>query len=694
MILLTYAWLTFSLSTTLAQEYPRKEIDLDRFVQELFSQQDDDVNYEDLYESLFQLYSTPLNLNTATRDELAATYLLSENQLNRFFAYRATTGKLLSVYELQAIPGFDLPTIYRLLPFIEVQDNGLQADTRSLWKRITDEPNNSLLLRYSRTVEQKKGFSAPDTSSSGNISQRYLGQPGSLYARYRINHSKDFSFGFTVEKDAGEQLIWQPATRRYGTDFLSFHAVLENRGRWKSIAIGDYQLQAGQGLLLSAGFAVGKGSETITTIRRNHLGIRPYTSVLESGFFRGAAATYNLGRVDVTGFYSNARRDAIIGSTDSLSAEDDYFESAQITGFHRTLNEVAGKGNVREQTVGTTALYQSRNNQLQVGGTIIHTSYSADLIRKPTSYNQFEFTAKRNDNAGLHYSYLWQNINFFGEIARSKSGGMGLVSGFISSLTPRIELAMLYRRYDKDFHSFYGNAFGENTRNVNEHGLYWGIKITPIRKVIFSAYYDQFRFPWLKYRVDAPSGGYEYLARLAYRPTKTVLLYAQYREETKEINQQDNTTPMDFLAPATKRSYIFNIDYPATKYILLKSRVQGSSYQQSNAPTFGYAVIQDITVELGKLKVSTRVALFDTDDYDNRQYVYEKDVLYAFSIPAYYQRGIRNYALLQYQVNRKTDLWLRYAKTSLRNQDTIGSGLEEINAPHKTEVKMQVRYKF
>jgi hypothetical protein len=253
---------------------------------------------------------------------------------------------------------------------------------------------------------------------------------------------------------------------------------------------------------------------------------------------------------------------------------------------------------------------------------------------------------------------------------------------------------MLYRRYSRNFHSFYGNAFSENTRNINESGMYWGIKLLPVRKVTFSAYYDQFRFPWLKFGVDAPSSGYEYLCRLAYKPTKTILMYAQFREESKEKNQANNHTPLDFLAPARKRNYLFNVDYLAAKYLSLRSRVQFSSYFQTSQPTFGYAIIQDVNARFGRLELSTRFALFDTDDYNNRQYVYEKDVLYTFSLPAYFHRGSRSYVVAQYQVSKKIDVWLRYARTYLRDQKKISSGLEEINAPHKTEVKMQVRYRI
>jgi hypothetical protein len=680
---------------TLAQEYPRKEINIDAFVQDLFSQQEEDLDYEDLYESLFQLYTHPLNLNTATRDELAATYILSEEQLNHFFNYRKFNGRLLTIYELQAIPGFDLSTIYKLLPFVEVHDEGLQADNRSFWERIKTEPNHYLLLRFDQVLETKKGYTPPDTSSRGELSQRYAGSPGRMYARYRISHSKDFSFGCTAEKDAGEQLVWQPSTRRYGADFFSFHAMLQNKGRWKNITIGDYQMQAGQGLVLSSGFAVGKGAETITTVRRNNLGTRPYSSVLEQGFFRGVSATYAIKQFDITAFYSHVRRDAkLITANDTIAESEDYITSLQSTGFHRTASEIGAKGNVAERVRGANILYNHSGKNLQIGSTFIHTYYNTQLVRKPTSYNQFEFNGRQNYITAINYSYVWQNFNFFGEAARSQSGGTGLITGFVSSLTPKVELAMLYRNYSKDFHSFYGNAFGENTRNINERGMYWGIKLQPIRKITLAGYYDKFSFPWLRYRVDAPSQGYEYLGRISYKPTKTTLLYAQYREESKEMNRYNNTTPIDFLAHTMRKNFLFNIEYPAARYISLKSRVQGSSFRQSNGPSFGYAMVQDVAVDLGKWKASTRFALFDTDDYDNRQYVYEKDVLYAFSIPAYYGRGTRKYLLLQYQVSKKLEVWARYARTDLQNQKRISSGLEEINKPHRTEVKVQVRYKM
>ncbi|NJL12134.1 MAG: helix-hairpin-helix domain-containing protein [Microscillaceae bacterium] len=240
---LGFIYLAWSLP---AQEYPRREVDLDEFILELFPVQDEDLDYEEIYEALFQYYRQPLHLNQATREELQSLYVLSERQINALLAHREQFGDLVSIYELQTIPDFDLGTIYKLLPFAQIRDTGRKS--LPLWKRILEEDNNYLLLRYDRVLETQRGFTDQATPST-----TYLGSPGRIYARFRVSHPRDFSLGFTLEKDNGEQLIWDAETRRYLADFISFHAYFENKGRFKKIALGDYQIQAGQGLVLSGG---------------------------------------------------------------------------------------------------------------------------------------------------------------------------------------------------------------------------------------------------------------------------------------------------------------------------------------------------------------------------------------------------------------------------------------------------------
>ncbi|WP_291727199.1 hypothetical protein [Bernardetia sp.] len=679
------------------KRYSTEKADFDILVQELFPVQEEDIDYSDLYESLFQFFIQPLDLNKANRNDLISTFLLSETQIEDFLNHRERYGKLLSIYEIQSIPSWDEMTIERIVPFVTVTESTIQQDTRSLFQRILAEKNKTLLIRYSRVLEEQRGYTTDTTGAT-----RYLGSPNRVYTRMRISHLNDFSLGFTLEKDAGEQFIWDTETKRYGFDFMSAHLVVHNQGKFKTIALGDYQLQFGQGLIFGAGFAAGKGSETINTTRRSTQGVRPYTSVLETNFQRGAAATYNIGQFDITGFYSRVGEDGGASrlALDTLNdgQESDLISSLIATGFHRTPSEIEKKDNFIRTDAGGNITYKDKQNNLELGATVSYTAYDKTLQRNDRLYNRFEFNGKNNYNFGINYSYSWRNMSFFGEAARSKSGGMGLISGVMFSLARPLEMAMLYRNYDRDFHTFYGAAFGEGSRPINERGFYWGIKYKPSKKWQLTAYYDRFRFPWMRFLVDAPSGGHEYLARLTYRPSRSIQLYGQFRQEVREKNYRneddDNVSNFNTVRPYTRRNYQLNCDYKAEEIVSLRARVQFSSYEHVTNPTQGYVIVQDVNLDFGKVRFSTRFALFDTDDYENRQYVYEKDVLYYFFIPAYYGRGFRNFYMVQLKAGKKIDIWAKWAYTKYRDQETIGSGLEQINGDLRNDIRIQMRLKF
>jgi len=683
-----------------AQELPRRAPDLDRLTQELFAEiQSDQVPYEDLYETLLQYYQTPANLNAASREELRALLLLSETQITNLLKHREATGPLLSLYELQAVPGWDLRVIYRVLPFVTVQSTDPNRARGLLWQRIKNEENNALFLRYERVLQQRKGYSAVDTFQ-GRPTQRYLGTPDKLLVRYRVSHAHDFSLGFSAEKDAGEPLVWQPSQGRFGPDYLSAHFFLQERGRLKALALGDYQLQFGQGLLLSSGLAVGKGAETITALRRSSVGVRPYSALLENTFFRGAAATYQLTpRWEATAFASRKNVDANLQqATDSLTQFDEFGTSLLYTGFHRTATELANRHNLSETVGGGNLGYLSHNGNLALGFTAVGTHYGTSLLKRNEPYNRYEFSGKDNLALGLHYSYVWRNLLLFGETARTTGGGLGTLNGVLASLGPLVDASVLVRHYDANFHTFYGNALSENTRNINESGLYLGLKIRPIARWEVSAYFDQFRFSWLRYRVGAPSQGDDALLRVAFTPSKTSLLYAQYRARLKPRDLSSSLgRPVPLPGQQLRHSLLLYYDTQPTTRLGLRTRLQASRLRDDeNLPwRRGYVLSQDATVQLSRrASLAVRYALFDADDYDTRQYVFETDVLYAVSLPALYGQGTRAYALAQFTFNKHFTLWLRYANTNYRHQATIGSGLEEIRGAARSEIKAQLRYRM
>ncbi|WP_109830705.1 helix-hairpin-helix domain-containing protein [Reichenbachiella versicolor] len=666
----------------------RPEIDLQKFIENLFQFPEEDIVYDDLYESLYQIYINPINLNNTNYSELTSLYMLTPIQINNLISFIEKNHPLLSIYELQTVDGFSEQDIRNILPFIEVRSPGDYQTKGNLMKRISIEENKYFIFRSETVFEQQQGFEKTDSTG-------FLGYRNKLYGRFRASHSKDFSFGFTFENDPGEQIAWNAHQRQYGMDYYSAHLLLEEKERFKKILIGDYQMQFGQGLVVGSGFNPGKGAETITTIQRSNSGIRPYTSVLESGFFRGTAFTYQLHpNWSISPFYTRLRQDASLKMAKGIGNHSKYISSIQNTGFHRTLNEIKNKKQIIEQTYGLNITYQNtKNRNFEAGLTFLKNRYSLNLIKTPNNYNQHEFQGNQNYNIGVFTNYNFQNFLFFGEWAISRSSGSAYLIGLLSSLTNNLSFSLSARKYDPNYHSFYGNSFGEGSRTINEQGFYWGIKYRPSKKLWFSAYYDKFKFPWNKHQVEAPSDGNEYLLRFNYSPSKKAKTYLQFREERKEktIGSSSN---LKTLAEGIKRNYLGNIELKTSDLFSLKSRVQYSTYTINNKTSQGAVMTQDINLSFKRIKMSARFAIFDTEDYENRQYVYEKDVLYAFSIPAYSGQGTRNYLLVQYQMNRKLTAWCKLGRYNYENQNIIGSGNNKILDNKKTELKIQLRFKM
>ena len=85
--------------------------------------ENEDNDYTNLVEQLNYFRSHRINLNRTDKEELAQLGLLNELQINSLMDHISKNGKLISLYEIQGIDGFDLNTIQRILPFVKVNDN-------------------------------------------------------------------------------------------------------------------------------------------------------------------------------------------------------------------------------------------------------------------------------------------------------------------------------------------------------------------------------------------------------------------------------------------------------------------------------------------------------------------------------------------------------------------------------------------
>ncbi|MCX8492501.1 MAG: helix-hairpin-helix domain-containing protein, partial [Cyclobacteriaceae bacterium] len=361
------------------------------------------------------------------------------------------------------------------------------------------------------------------------------------------------------------------------------------------------------------------------------------------------------------------------------------------SGFHRTPSELANRNIMTENNIAVVANYK---NQSLDAGLIFHTTqFSIPIFRKENQYNQFTFQGNENTNFGAFLNYSINNVSIFSEFVQTNQQGQALVAGMLASLNPKLDISMLYRKFDRNFYSFYSNALAENSIAQNESGFYWGWKYSFNKKYSLAGYIDLFQFPWLKFGSYAPSEGSEWLIRFNYKPTKTISIFLQAREEIKQRNTSADVN-LYLTDLGIKRNYWINLDYSATSYLSFKSRVQFSTFDFSQKSTQGVAVMQDASFDWRKFSISGRYVLFDTDDFNNRLYAHEQDVWLAFTFPAYNGRGVRHFLLLQYRLSEKINFWVRWTQTRFTDRDAIGSSGEAIIGNTRNDVRFQVRMRF
>lgn len=689
-------WITIlfciGVKSLFAQESATEE--LEKLLENIFANQyDEEVDVEQLYENLIQFYQEPLNINSASANDLRKFFFLSERQISNIIHYREYYGSLLSEYELAVIPDMDQKSIESLLPFIQISP--LHDRRVLLHKRLQGANNRYLILRQSTILERKKGYLQADSLLEVGGPNLYDGSPHQLYTRLRITQPGSISLGFTMEKDAGEENRWDHKTHKYGADFVSAHFQLEKAGPFEQLTVGDLNFQSGQQLVFGGGLGLGKGAMTVRSVGRSQFGVKPYTSSTESGFMRGGSATWKIPlskqHIFLTALYSSNYQHAKLHHDTS---ERIYFRSFDLSGLHRNSNEIMDRNTVQVKSTGANLHFMNRYQNLQAGVNVLHSSYSVPLIPATSLYKTHDFRGTHHQMGSIYYAYQHQHWYSFAELAYASNKQYGIIAGVSGSLNSYMESVWLYRNYSTGFYSPYGNAFGESTRNANEEGLYWGLRLEPIAKLTLGAYYDMFRFPWLRYRVDAPSRGYEYLMRASYQLNRSTLLNLQYREESKGINVGIDSLAFKSVREGVRRNLIFMLDHDINENVGLKTRIHSSSYAIEDSLTKGWVVAQDVSYTRGRWKADARFALINTDDYNNRQYLYENDLLYTFSVPAYAGRGIRSYLLLRYKVNRYLSSWVRLGRTMYDDRDVIGSGLEKIQTNHRTQIRTQVILKF
>ncbi|HRP56799.1 hypothetical protein [Agriterribacter sp.] len=622
----------------------------------------------------------PLNLNTATVSDLTELQLLSPLQMSHFMDYRNILGRLISIYELQSVPGWDIPLIRKLLPFINIAEPAFAKE--KLLKRISSG-NHYLVMRYSRVMEKAKGYLIKDSSLSS-----YSGDPTRLMFRYKYQYKNLLQYGLTISKDAGEPLF----DERAGFDFYSVHFFARNIGIVKAVALGDYTINMGQGLIHWQGMAFGKGAAAVNIKRQAHT-LRPYNSSGAFYFHRGAAVTVEKNNWQGTAFLSLKKSDAKT-SPDPVSGED-IISSVHTSGYHRTQSERSDRRGLHQLTYGTNLVRKQKH--WHMGLNMVQYHFNRKIQKEADPYNLYALKGKDNGNYSIDYGLTLRNMHAFGEFATDNHFNKAAINGLLISVHSKADLSLLHRSISKSYQAFYGNAFTVNTTVSNEQGLYAGFSLRPFPAWGIHFYTDVYRFPWLKYRTDAPSYGKELFVQISCKPSKLTEMYTRYRSRQKEINQKTETNALNEVVPFFNRSWRTQINHQVDKTFSIRQRFELLWYTpEKENPEKGFLAFFDVFYKPPQsgLSLNMRLQYFESDSYNSRLYAYENDVLYYYAVPVFYDKGSRYYINARYKLNKYMSVWLKWGQLIYSNKDSVGSGLDEIKGNKKSEMRVLMSATF
>ena len=689
-------------------------------IERLAEDSDEDIDFEELLEHYIFFSENPININSEDVMQLVELRLLSVFQYEELKRYRRYYGDFLFLEELEMVEGFDEQTLAIIRPVVYVGKD--QSKDKLTLNKMARYGKHQIVGRYEQILEKQQGYEPYDDSLLlAKPNSRYLGSPQKYQFKYTYNYRNRIRAGFVLKKDAGELFFTDKVSDtiqallgknyRKGFDFFGFHLYAKDLGIVKAAVLGDYQLAFGQGLTMWSGLSFGKAGAGSSVMKQGR-GIIPKGSASEYSFMRGTAVTLGGGPFRGTLFYSNRWIDANVSVFDTIDNElAEFVSSLQETGYHRTIGELQDRHAIRQQVIGGHLSYAL--NHFEVGYTAHHTWLSAPLQLSPSHYNQFYFQGQRLTNQGIDFKYVKGKYALFGEVAMSMNFDSTALAGVSSGSTTLSRFAglvgltvkpagylnftLMYRDFGRAYQNLFSNAFGEGSRNQGQRGIYLGVEAAPAPYWHILAYADQFQFTWLTSQVYAPSRGHDYYLRISHSFNRRTHAYLQFRSKTKMKNSTDGFAFTHYPISYTKNAVRFNINYQMGSNFHFCNKAEYAHYRNDDGINeHGYFLCQDVAYkpESKPFSLTFRYAIFDAKDYNARIYTYESDILYSFSVPALYGKGMRVYLLGKVQLFNALTLYARIGRTIYSDRDQIGSGLTLIEGNHKTDLKVEAIWKL
>ena len=680
-------WLIACLSMFLSVNKLSAQESWESIIEQLMNNNDEiaSSNWQSLMEDLAEMKEHPVNINTASKEQLEKFPFLSDGMVENILDYIRRYGPMLTDKELLMVKDMDIQTARVLKLFITFQQPEKEEYTPTL-KNILKYGKQELSTRVDIPFYTRAGYQ-PFTSEyiKENPNKRYLGKSFYHNVRYQFRYSDNIYVGVTAEKDAGE--LFFTGKNAKGYDYYSPYIYVRDIGRINALALGNYRLSYGYGLVMNTDFSMGK-SATLSTLGNKARGIKKHSSTDEYNYFQGIAGSIRITkRLTADAFYSYRKMDGIVDNQLITSIKED--------GYHRIPRDYEKKNTFSNQLIGSNIHYNGKN--FEAGLTVVYNVFNKVLNTTPRAYNKYYPRGRDFFNAGINYKLFWKKFTLQGETAMDKNGKIATMNMLRYSPKESFQLMVMNRFYDLAYQSIYARSIGEGSMVQNESGFYIGLETSFLRYFKLSTYGDLFYFPWKKYQLSKNgTKGFDGVVQLSYSPGYQLDMFIRYRYKNKhkDFNPDDGKRQ---VIPYIQQKWKYQLNYSPINELVLKTSVDyvHNAYQHQKTSQ-GVLIGQSVGYKLKKipLQLDANVAWFHTDDYASRISMYEKSLLYAFSIPFFYGQGERYAFNLRYELGSHFIFQAKFALTHYRDREVISSDLEQIDGNVKSDLYMQLRIKF
>lgn len=328
---------------------------------------------------------------------------------------------------------------------------------------------------------------------------------------------------------------------------------------------------------------------------------------------------------------------------------------ADVSAFYSLRSD---KNNDWNHVVGINTT--GRWNRLKVGITAIE---NIQTMRLEDERQQTSTQAVMGVNARWNQG----KVDIWGEVAASQNNKWGLASIAGIRYTPIADLNLLaiYRYYSPEFDNIYANALCSWSKIKDEHGGYLGIEYNRLKNWQLSAFGDIWK------------NGYEAIAQADFIPKKDYRMHMRFRVKSKD--EKDTY------------SLRWNMIYTVGQW-KMKTQADGNLVTGKSGWSYGWSLLQDVEYKFIEIPIvlQLRAQAFDAQKWDNRVYIYENDILYAYSIPFVYGLGGRFYVNARYKINDIFSVYLRVSETIYK----YGWAMDHNKKSTRTDVHALLRVKL